>query len=191
MKDGVITVVDHRPETLTSLRATGCQTIVMDAISFLVDRADLISPDDWIVPAVPLNVAYVWLKTAFGPDSEFKAIKVPDSIRSQIPNPIWGDSGQVYTSIATFRCPEDCREPKNLCTYTQKARPQTLWLTLTDLNLPGFRSICIRSHQLATGVGGYAYKSLLEAQDVIKANPGKYLLSTACKCHGIINAFAS
>ncbi len=191
IKDGVITVVDQHPESLAALEAIGCQTITMDAIAFLVDNADQISPNDWIIPAVPLHVAYAWLRAVIGPDSNFKEIAIPDSIRSHIPNPLWGNQGQVYTSIATFLCPEDCSEPKNFCTFTAKPRSQSLWKTLSDLAIPDFRSICIVSHQLAPGVGGFQFKSLHQAQQFIEINPEKFLLCTACKCHGVVNAFTS
>jgi len=187
VKEGIITVVDHHPESLKPVRAIGCQTTTMDAITFL--RANQIKPDDWIVPAIPLHVAFGWLRAVIKSDSQFKEITVPGSIGSQIPNPVWGDNGRVYTSIATFRCPDDCPEPNNICTITQKPRPQRLWKTLANLHLPGFKSVCIVSHQMAPGVGGYQYKALQQSRQVIQGDSGKFLLSTACKCHGVINAF--
>jgi len=188
--DGVITVVDRQPQALATAETLGCQTISMDAIAFLTTPSHHISPDDWIVPVVPIHVAHAWLMAGNKSDFQLKETSVPDSIAAQIPNPMWGDNGQVYTSIATFHCPQDCSEPTNLCTLTGKPRPLTLWEKLSSLNLPGFHPICIRSHQMAPGVGGFQFKALLQARQVIKTNHGKFLLSTACKCHGVINGLA-
>ena len=190
IKDGSITVVDRQPKSLAVIEAAGCKGQTMEAVDFLTSRADQILPDHWIVPAVPLHLAYAWLQAMLKSGFNLKEIPVPRAVGSLIPNAVWGDKAQVYTSIATFRCPENCPEPQNKCTVTGKPRPQILWQTLASLNIPGFRSICIRSYQLAPGVGGFQFKSLQRARQMIETNPGRYLISTACKCHGVINGLA-
>ncbi len=190
LEKGGITVVDHQTKSLAAAETMGCRTITMDAIAFLSGQENQIKPDDWIVPAVPIHLAYEWLRVMNDAESNLRQIPIPASICTLIPNPILGSEGQVYASIATFRCPEDCREPQNICTFTGKPRPQALWKTLSELEPAGYRSVCIVSHQLAPGVGGFQFKSLLHARNGIKMHPGKILLSTACKCHGVIHALS-
>jgi len=187
-KSRTLTVVDHLPESLHAISDIACQSRAMDAIDFLTAEADQISSNDWIVPAIPVHVAYAWLRAVIGSESRLKELVVPDSVRLHLPNPIRGNKGQIYTSIATFKCPANCPEPQNKCTVTGKPRPQTLWKTLTGLNIPGYRSICIRSHQLAPGLGGFQFKALQKARHCIQVNSGGFLISTACQCHGVINA---
>jgi hypothetical protein len=53
------------------------------------------------------------------------------------------------------------------------------------------KTVVIRSHQLAPGVGGYSPRDLFAALNEIEAAQGPVSLSTACSCHGIMNAFKS
>jgi hypothetical protein len=91
-------------------------------------------------------------------------------------------------SHANFICPDDCPEPDDYCTITGESRPPALYNMLAGLNMPGFHSTCIVSSQLAPGQGGYQWRTLLRALEDVKAHPGKVLVSTACKCHGVIHA---
>jgi len=184
-----ILVVDHRSGPLERILADGGRTIVMDAISFLTSSETNIHPDDWIVPAVPIHVAFEWIWQELKPISECTAIPVPEMLEARLPNPIRGAQDQLYISNAPFICPDDCPEPDDLCTVTGEPRPQVLCDTLSNLRLPDYHSTCIVSSQLAPGVGGYQFRTLLRALKDIKAQPGKILVSTACKCHGVMHAF--
>ena len=53
----------------------------------------------------------------------------------------------------------------------------------------GLKGIVIQSRQLAPGVGGYAPSELFEVLSLVRSAETPVLLSTACKCHGVINAF--
>jgi len=47
----------------------------------------------------------------------------------------------------------------------------------------------IRSRQLAPGLGGYRVRDLKELLGkVSEAGKGKWLVATACNCHGIVTA---
>lgn len=184
-----IRVVDHRPGQLESILAGGGRAIAMDAISFLTSSKTNIHPDDWIVPAVPIHVAFEWIWQELKPTSECKALPVPEPLAARLPNPMRGGQGQLYISNADFICPDDCPEPDDLCTVTGEPRPQVLCDTLSNLRVPGYHSACIVSSQLATGVGGFQWRSLLRALKHIKSHPGSILVSTACKCHGVMHAF--
>jgi TrkA family protein len=184
-----VTVIDKQPQALAEIIAAGGHVLTMDAIKFLDIHVDNMSPDDWIVPAIPVHVAYAWLRLKMKTGFECHAISVPNTIQSRLPNPLEGQEKQVYASIATFTCPEDCPEPQTCCTVTGKPRPQILSETLTGLDRPDFRSICIVSSQLGPGVGGFQVKTLRQAVKDITKNPGRILLSTSCKCHAVLDAF--
>jgi len=56
-----------------------------------------------------------------------------------------------------------------------------------------FESNVIRSRQLAPGVGGYSLETLLDLFEKIKkamAPRRTILISTSCRCHGVISALA-
>jgi hypothetical protein len=116
-------------------------------------------------------------------------IDVPSEIDSKVPNPYRMNSRTLYTSFATFVCPDVCNEPDDLCTHTGKPRPGDLSFNLSQIQTPGFVMALIRSWQLAPGVGGYTVGALMEMARRIKSNPGRYLVATSCRCHGVIDAF--
>ena len=184
-----LTVVDTRYNTLKKIVAEGGNAVALDAISFLQSSKERMDPDDWIIPAVPIHVAYEWLRRELKTETVFKTIPAPKELESLLPNPIRGDNGQLYASNADFLCPDDCDEPDQYCTVTGEPRPQVLCDILTDLKLSDYYSICIVSSQLAPGVGGFRFQALLQALKELKTHPGKCLVSTSCKCHCVIHSF--
>jgi hypothetical protein len=103
-----------------------------------------------------------------------------------------GKTGDLYTSLANFRCSEDCPEPAQYCTITRKRRLKPLYQILNDLKGP-FESRVIRSHQLTLGVGGFKPEALLDLLENIKkrAKPHRsILISTASRCHGVTSALS-
>jgi len=184
-----ITVVDCDKNALKDAVDLGFETAPMDAISFLLLNEKRMSPQDWIVPAVPIHVAYEWLRQKIRKESRFEEIPVPEEAAADLPNPIRGEQGQVFASNATWRCPDDCPEPEDVCTVTGEPRPQILCNTLSAMTVPGFRSVAIVSVQMAPGVGGFQLVAFRQAMTEILAEPGKILFSTACKCHGVLHAF--
>lgn len=183
-----LTVIDTNIKKLETTIAKHANTVVMDAISFLQTLDEKSDFHSWIIPAVPIHVAYEWLHTKLQSKTQVKTAPVPDSLETRLPNPIRGLDGQLYASNADYKCPDDCAEPNQYCTVTGEPRPQILCDTLTGLNLPGYQSICIVSTQLGPGIGGFQMRALHQALQDIKTNPGKILISTSCKCHCVINA---
>ena len=184
-----ITLVDQEKTVCRQIRTRGYQTVCMDGLEYL-DR-HLISADypDWIVPAIPLHVAYEWIRTQMSAKYVIEAITVPNDLISALLNPIKADTGQLFVSIADFKCPENCSEPDEICTYTGKPRTMILHEFFKSIQLKNFKSVVIRSYQLAPGVGGYKPKALFEALREIKASRVPLMLSTACSCHGVMDAF--
>ena len=184
-----ITLVEQEKTVCRQIRKHGYQTVCMDGLQYLDHH--LISADspDWIVPAIPLHVAYEWIKARMSARYVIERIPVPKDLVAALPNPISGETGQLYISIADFICPADCPEPDKICTYTQKPRAMILHEFLKSIQLKNLKSVVIRSHQLVPGVGGYKPQALYEALKEIETAQMPVLLSTACRCHGVIDTF--
>jgi hypothetical protein len=108
------------------------------------------------------------------------------SIRSGLPHTWVGSEGSLLVSYADFLCPEDCPEPEDGCTVTGEVRTP-LYQVMRELNVPGFGIHVVQSRQLAPGLGGYPLQDLLDLQRrVLEAGDGRWLIGTACRCHGTI-----
>jgi hypothetical protein len=57
---------------------------------------------------------------------------------------------------------------------------------LGNLNIEPFMALNMRSYQLGPGIGGYRPEQLLAMRDTVRQARGPILLSTACRCHGVI-----
>ena len=187
--DAPIFVVDMDKNRLSDVAMLGVKWIECDGILFLFKNYHLMSPATTIVPAVPLHLAYEWLTRYFAGSCEVQKIGVPDEIKTRLPHTWSGSEGSLLVSYADFVCPDDCPEPV-FCTVTGERRKQPLYDLLGHLDLPGFHVHVIRSHQLAPGLGGYTVADLTGAAgELKKTDMGKWLLGTACRCHGMLTAF--
>jgi hypothetical protein len=184
-----ITIIEKDIKTCRRLKKQAFHTVCLEGIRFL--EQDLRHPDkpDWIVPAIPLHVVYEWIKAKLSKNYELLAVDIPVDLKKVLPNPFDGDRGQLYISNVDFICPENCSEPDEFCTATGKPRPRILHQFLAGIRYKPFKSVVICSHQLAPGVGGYQPRSLFDALDSLKTSHSPVLLSTACRCHGVLNAF--
>ena len=116
------TIVDNREDKLEKFKKEpGFTVLEENALSFLSKAA--LSSEVWIVPAVPVHVAFEWFCARLGQMGRVERLKVPQAVDSQVPNPYRVPSGTVYASFATFLCPDNCSEPENICTSTGKPRP--------------------------------------------------------------------
>jgi hypothetical protein len=176
--------VDQEARALEPWRGQGVEVHQGEAVT-LLDRLLETAPPRWVVAAVPFHLAYAWATQRLSRARRVKRIPLPQGL--PIPNPLWGASGDVYSSFATFVCPEHCPEPKGRCTATGERRPHPLFQLLADLELPGFRVLGLRSHQLAAGVGGYLVVELWRLLEAAEASPGNVILYTACQCHGVLS----
>lgn len=159
-----------------------------DGITFLKSHLDNASrPPDWIIPAIPIHLAFEWIKNKHG--QALSTISVPDTVSQQLPNPFSGPEKAMFFSHADFLCPDNCPEPADHCTYTGKPRPIDLFRLLEKVECPPFTSIVIRSRQVFPGVGGYHPRSLFDALNRIRLSSGPFLISTACRCHAVMHAF--
>jgi len=187
--DADIRVVDHRQSALRAVEGLGVETALGEGGPYLMDFASEANRSAWVVPAIPVHVAYEWMRVRLAPEHRVLPLAVPEPVSARLPNPIRGKGGELFASVADFICPEDCPEPETICTSTGKPRPLVLHAHLASLRFDRFRSVVVVSRQMAPGVGGYPVRSLYSALHEVVSAKTPVLLSTACKCHGVVHAF--
>ncbi|MBW1698468.1 MAG: hypothetical protein JRH18_21885 [Deltaproteobacteria bacterium] len=185
----VFTIVDQNYTVLRDLNGPSVRTVLSEVISFLDKNLKSIEDANWIVPAVPVHVAYEWVCSQLERQYSIEPIKIPTPLFDVLPNPIPATKHGICISIADFLCPEGCPGPKDKCTVTGKPKPFLLHNHLSRIQYKGFRSIVVESRQLAAGAGGYEPKALFDALSEIKNCKKSILFSTASRCHGVMHAF--
>lgn len=184
-----ITVVDKNKRAIQKVSHFPIETIVFDGQSYLDQCLSRGRTFNYIIPAVPFHLAFEFILSHLKPLGG-KRRKIP--FIPGLPNPMMGKTGDLYTSLADFLCPEDCPEPAQYCTITKKRRPKPLYKILNDLE-GAFKSRVIRSQQLGPGVGGFPSETLLGLLEDIKKRIEPHrsiLISTACRCHGVTSALS-
>ncbi len=184
-----LTIVEKEEAVCRQLDQLGFEAVCMDGIEYLECNLANEADPDWIVPAIPLHVAFEWIRIKLSKTRTVQKIPIPKALVTELPNPIAADTGQLYVSIADFECPENCSEPDEVCTHTKKPRLMVLHEYLKSIQLKNVKTVVIRSHQLAPGVGGYTPQTLFAALNEIEAARGPVSLATACSCHGILQLF--
>lgn len=187
--NGQIDLVDRKPSAMDRSDHKQIRSHKADAIHYLYNRLKNHHTPDWIVPAIPLHVAFEWIRTVLAVDRKIEKVPIPELLQDQLPCIPAPEIGRVYLSLADFRCPDDCCEPARFCTHTGQSRPYDLFRKLPDIRLENFVSVVVRSRQLAPGVGGYRPQDLFNALDRVQTARSPVLLSTACRCHGVLDAF--
>ena len=181
-----LVLVDPDRDNLSRNRDSNCSLVQMDGVSFLDQRFRSSGMPSWIIPALPIHLAAEWCLAR----KVLKRIEVPARVDGEVPNPIRDPSGNLLVSFADFICPDDCTEPAGVCTMTQEQRPVAMYDMLSNLRIPGFQSVVARSHQLGPGVGGYRPRQLFDLFDRIDKGEEDILLSTACRCHGVMTGLS-
>ena len=184
-----IIVVDRSKRALRKVSQLPVASEVCDGTLYLEQFLSKGRKTDYIIPSVPFHLAFEFILSQFKPWGG-KRIKVP--FLPGLPNPIIGKTGDLYTSLADFLCPEDCSEPAQYCTITKQRRSKPLYRILEDVK-ENFGSNVIRSRQLAPGVGGYSLETLLDLFEKIKKRMAPHrtiLISTSCRCHGVTSALS-
>ncbi len=184
-----IIVVDKSKKALQKVSRLPIETVISDGIIYLSQFLSEGQKTDYIIPAVPLHLAFEFILSQLKPLGG-KRRKVPTL--SELPNPMMGKTGDLYTSLSDFLCSEDCPEPARYCTATGKRREKPLYQILKNLKGP-FESKVVRSQQLGPGIGGFRPKVLLNLLEEIKKkkNSGRtILISTASRCHGVTSALS-
>jgi len=185
VKDRHFVLVDPVEENLLKCAGPTTTLEISDGVKFLERHLKTGRKPDWIIPALPVHLAAEWILLHLGP-TRLRRVPLPSELDRQVPNPIRGCEGNLYVSHADFKCPADCDEPQDICSITRKVRYQNMYDFLLNLSIKPFNSLNIRSYQLGPGIGGYRTEQLLEMKTTIEQTTGPVLLSTACRCHGVI-----
>ena len=187
--DAEITVIDRNINTLNRLKNLATRTICGDGIAFLTENLKSADDPKWLIPTIPVHVAYEWIRCRLKNAYRLEPLTIPKALMDMLWHPVVGRCNEIYMSIADFLCPDDCPSPKDVCTFTGEPRPLVLHEFLASLHYQDFQSIVIESKQLAPGVGGYTPKALLAALAEVKKSRYPILFSTASRCHGVMHAF--
>lgn len=187
--DSNICLVDRDPQKLNLSRADpALRTVLAAAAEYLAESLTSDSPPDWIIPAVPLHVAFDWLWLQRPQGEVWRQIPVPPALGQNLPFVQRGLTGEAYLSLSTRTCPDDCPEPAEKCFLTGIPRKFLLCDYLANLSLYDYCSVVIRSRQLAPGVGGYTLADLWQLRRQVFGCGSKIIISTACCCHGVSHA---
>ena len=178
-------LVDPVEEKLQKHIGPNTELRISDGVKFLDKQLKKGRKPNWIIPAVPVHLAAEWIQLHLGPD-RLRRIPIPSIIETLVPNPMRGSDGNLYVSHADFRCPDDCDEPQDICTVTRKMRKQNMFELLDDIDIEPLKALSIQSRQLGPGIGGYRPEQLIALMQNVKQSRGAVLVSTACRCHGVI-----
>jgi hypothetical protein len=181
-----LVVVDRDAHALGKLREKPIETVAQDAIDFLDHYLGLGS--EWIVPAIPVHVAFAWLCRQLAREGVVTQHATPSILEQKVPNPLRAKTGALYASFATFYCPDDCDEPDESCTVTGEVREANLFDVVRNTRVEGYVTFVVRSQQLAPGVGGYQVSVLWRLLEEARSTKKDIIVATACRCHGVINA---
>jgi len=182
-------VVEKDEGALAEISDPGVERVPAEGVAFLAEHAHGLPESTIVVPALPVHLAFEWLRVLLNGKDRHRPIRVPDTVKPLLPHTWDGREGSLLVSYADFRCPDDCPEPADHCTVTGKKRGKPMYELLADILLPGFRVHVIRSRQLAPGVGGYSVGDLKKLLgEVESGGNSKWLVGTACRCHGVVSA---
>lgn len=185
-----IWVLDKDPEALARIDAPAVSKVRGNGFRFLAENFTRLKPTHMIIPAIPYHLAFEWVRVAIG-ETRVTPIPVPQEIKPLLPHTWMSPDGSLLISYADFLCPEDCAEPETHCTVTGVQREVPLYERLARLELQGYRTHIIRSHQLAPGVGGYPLEDLITLLGRLRRLPrARWLIGTACRCHGTVTALS-
>jgi len=190
----LVIAVDNDRERLQAVGALADQVHHGDGVHYLAGLPEPQVASYWIVPALPLHLAFEWMLYTLNRSGETYAanrLSLPQEFSPK--GALWQHrtlGGTLYCSLSDFTCPEDCPEPGEYCQVTGQTRPTPLYRILEETPCAGYRSLVVRSRLIFPGVGGYPFADLLMLRSLILSNEGNYLLSTACICHGVTDAIS-
>jgi hypothetical protein len=182
-------VIDRQAAALAEARSQGVEAaerLEADAIRYLAGHLGPGFPWDWLIPMVPVHVAFLWLLEGPLAGKGWDAAEVPASLDNLAALAIRGGQGELYLSRARHRCPDDCAEPL-VCPVTGEERGQPLFEKIAEASRPELPILVVASRQLAPGVGGFSPLRLLELAETVAGMPGPLLVATACRCHGVVH----
>jgi len=184
-------VVDRDPAALAAARTGNNRRVQFrehEAADFLTGHLDRGSWD-WLIPMVPVHVAFAYLTAHPEVASHWEAAAVPEAVAQGVPLAQRGPRGELFLSRAGHLCPDDCR-PGPVCPVSGESRDVPLYEHLASLQISGFEMLVVASRQLAPGVGGYPPRLLAALVRDLASCREKALIATACRCHGVVHGLA-
>ncbi|MGM0787682.1 MAG: potassium transporter, partial [Thermodesulfobacteriota bacterium] len=97
----IFMVVDPDPDSLPEPSA-GVKFIKEDGVFFLKNHLEEKNAPEWIIPAVPVHLAARWCITTDHGDLSVRTCPPPGELKHQVPNPVFGPSGDIYTSLQKY-----------------------------------------------------------------------------------------
>ena len=181
-------VIDRRASALAEARTleVGAELLADESIPYLAAHLGPEPPWDWLIPMVPVHVAYGWLLEGPLAGKGWEPVDVPQDLEDLAALATRGLTGELYLSRARLLCPDDCDEPL-VCPATGEERQKPLFLKLAEASRPGLPILVVASRQLAPGVGGYSPLQLVELAETVAEASGPVLVATACCCHGVVH----
>ena len=183
----VISVVE--PDPGPELINLDVDIIRQDGAAATANLLDGKRPPVWVVPALPRHFLADWLAICLA-NLDPKSVEPPPEAVLPVKSVHQGPHGQYYLSLSDFICPDDCPEPADKCTVTGLARGKPMFERLAGLKAPGWQTGVLRSHQLAPGVGGLSCAEMKALGQSMAQKKGRWILATACRCHGVVQGFA-
>ncbi|MBM4295429.1 MAG: hypothetical protein FJ126_11100 [Deltaproteobacteria bacterium] len=187
-KEAKFLIVDRDPQALAAIRVLNPPVGIREAEAarFLAENLHQGCPWDWIIPMAPVHAAYAWLRQGPLGGAGWQSAPVPEAVGNLAPAVIRGEEGELYLSYSDHLCPDDCPEP-DICPVSGEGRGTPLYEALAAIRIPGCRILVMVSRQLAPGVGGYPPGELLRLALEVGSCTGKFLIATACRCHGVVH----
>ncbi len=183
--EATLTVVDERKVDIPAGNATFIRANAMAWLSETLTENALV---DILVPMIPVHVAAKWLAFRLEKNHRITPVDVQEDWLALAPNAMPGARGQAYVSHANFLCPDNCPEPKDICTHTGKPRPMDMFELLKQICPKGVKPVVLRSHQITPGVGGIVKADLFQALNEARDNRHlPLMIATACRCHGVVD----
>jgi hypothetical protein len=152
-------------------------------IATVLELVDTLKPD-YVFPTAPIHIAAELAKI------KFKLVPWAEEINSilaNLPSTVILRAGRGNLIVSYNRdknCLEKCEAPE-VCPSTQKRRPCTMDRLMKFAYPEGFILI---SHQMAPGMGAFKGSELLKFFDWAEKKD-KFVIATACNCHGFFTAF--
>ena len=184
-----VTIIDHDLQKLNQISRLSVVKIQAEVIDYLTSQQSSLKPDNIIIPAVPFHLAFKWLMAMCQKDNRVDQLDIPLEVLSKLPHPSQNSSYEIICRYADFICPADCPEPEQICTITGKPRGTPLFELMAGIKPRGFQTGVIRSQQIAPGIGGFPVNEIWDLKARVEYGKlGKWLIGTACRCHGILSA---
>jgi hypothetical protein len=185
-KKARIWIIDRDPRAFETGRPPAGIGVLADGPQFLSTYQQFLRDEDWIIPSLPIHLAWKWLDLNLKPIAYPKAVIPPVELGSGLPYAQPFGKG-LMVSYATFLCPDNCPAPLRFCTKTKEKRSAPLWKHLEDRKNPHGGLAVIESRQIAPGIGGFPFGELRRVLSLAQKTRPPLFLATACRCHGVIH----